>query len=211
MLEAYLISLAGILLGQASPGPNLLAVVGAALGQGRRQAIFVALGVATGVLTWATIAAFGLATLLAIYPSLISVMKLLGGSYLCFLALKALQAAWRDSERAFRAHKADWTALEAWRRGLMINLTNPKSALLWSAVATFLFGSGLSAVQVLGFGPIGFISAFVIYSIYAVLFSSGFAKRNYARFSRGIEAVFGLVFGAIGGKLASDGLGELNS
>ena len=33
MLETYLITLAGIVLGQIAPGPNLLAVAGAALGQ----------------------------------------------------------------------------------------------------------------------------------------------------------------------------------
>ena len=46
MLEIYLITLAGVSMGQAAPGPNLLAVAGAALGQGRKPAIFTALGVA---------------------------------------------------------------------------------------------------------------------------------------------------------------------
>jgi threonine/homoserine/homoserine lactone efflux protein len=52
MLEAYLVTLAGVLLGQIAPGPNLLAVAGAALGQGRRAAGFVALGVATAIFAW---------------------------------------------------------------------------------------------------------------------------------------------------------------
>lgn len=209
MLEVYLITFVGIVLGQISPGPNLLAVAGAALGQGRRAAVFVALGVSTAILVWVTVAAFGLATLLAIFPSLLTAMKLLGGGYLCYLALKALRAAGRSGDPTFQASRLDWTPLEAWRRGLLVNLTNPKSALMWGAVATFLFGSGLSAPQVLGFAPIGFTSALVIYSTYGVLFSSGLAKRAYARFARGIEALFGLAFGAIGGKLVADGIGEI--
>ena len=209
MLDVYLVTLAGLMLGQMAPGPNLLAVAGAALGQGRRAAVFVTLGVATAIFVWVTVAAFGLATVLAVYPSLLTAMKLLGGGYLCYLALSALRAAWRGGDPAFRVNRADWTALDAWRHGLLVNITNPKSALLWAAVSTFLFGSGLSAPQVLAFAPIGFASAFVVYGTYGMLFSSGLARRAYARSARSIEALFGMAFGAIGGKLVADGIGEI--
>jgi threonine efflux protein len=209
VLEIYLITLAGVVLGQIAPGPNLLAVVGAALGQGRRAAFFIALGVATAIFAWVSVAAFGLAALLAVYPSLLILMKLLGGSYLCFLSGRALVAAWRGGDPSFRASRTEWTPLAAWRRGFLVNITNPKSALMWSAVATFLYGSGLSAPQVLGFAPIGFVSSLIVYGTYGTLFSSGVAKRAYARFARGVEAMFGLAFGALGGKLLADGVGEI--
>lgn len=196
------------MLGQIASGPNLLAVAGAALGQGRRAAIFVALGVATAIFVWVALAAMGLATLLALYPSLLTAMKLLGGGYLCFLALRALRAAMRAGDPAFRTAPADWTRLGAWRRGVLVNLTNPKSALMWAAVATFLFGSGLDAQQVMGFAPIGFASALVVYGTYGMLFSSGLGRRGYARFARRVEALFGLAFGAIGGKLLADGIAD---
>lgn len=209
MLEIYLVTLLGVALGQVSPGPNLLAVAGAALGQGRRSAAYVALGVATAIFVWVSLASFGLATLLTVHPSLLTAMKLLGGFYLCYLALRALRASWRGGGPAIETTRADWTPLQAWRRGLLVNLTNPKSFLLWGAVATFLFGSGLSTPQVLGFAPVGAASAFAIYGTYGALFSSGPARRFYARWSRGVEALFGAVFGAIGGKLVADGIGEM--
>lgn len=209
VLEIYIVTLAGIVLGQIAPGPNLLAVAGAAMGQGRRAASFLALGVATAIFIWVTLAAFGLAALLRLFPSLLTLMKLFGGGYLCFLAVKALMASWRGGEPTFRASHAEWTPLGTWRRGLLVNLTNPKSALMWSAVATFLYGSGLSPLQVLGFAPIGFTSALIVYGVYGLLFSSGLAKRAYARFARGIEAMFGLAFGTLGGKLVADAVGEI--
>lgn len=61
----------------------------------------------------------------------------------------------------------------------------------------------------LGFGPIGFVSALLVYGTYGLLLSSGLAKRTYERFARGIEALFGSAFGAIGGKLVADGIGEI--
>jgi threonine/homoserine/homoserine lactone efflux protein len=209
MLQAYLMMLTAVIIGQIAPGPNLMAVAGAALGQGRRSAFFLTLGVATAIFIWVTVAAFGLATLLKLYPSLLTVMKILGGSYLCFLAVKSLVAAWRGGDPRIQAHHADWTPLGAWRRGLLVNLTNPKAALLWSAVATFLYGAGLSTSQVLGFAPVGFSSAVIIYGVYSVLFSSGLAKRAYARFARGIEILFGCAFGAIGGKLVVDAVRDV--
>lgn len=208
MLQAFIVTLTGVALGQLLPGPNLLAVACAALGQGRRTATFVAAGVATAIFAWVTLAAFGLGALLNIFPKLLTALKLLGGGYLCYLAIRSLRGAWRGGDTAFEASEVQWTPFEAWRRGLLVNLTNPKSALMWGAVATFLFGSGLSAPQVLAFAPLGCASAFIIYATYAVLFSSGVAKRTYLRFSRSIQALFGLAFGALGVKLAADGLGE---
>ncbi|MYZ49660.1 LysE family translocator [Propylenella binzhouense] len=209
MLNAYLLALGGLFLAQIAPGPNLMAVAGAALGQGRRIAFFVALGIASAILVWMSLATFGLAALLAIHPGLLTAMKLLGGGYLCFVALRAFRAAWIGLPPRLGAERATWTRAQAWRRGILVNLTNPKSALAWTALATFLYGSGLSAPAVLAFAPLGCLSALIVYGSYGTLFSSGLAKRAYARFARAIEALFGLAFGAIGAELLADGIGEV--
>lgn len=206
MLSVYLMALAGTLLAQISPGPNLMAVAGAALGQGLRTALFVALGVATAIFLWMTATTFGLAALLAIHPSLLVGMKIVGGGYLCFLACKAARSALSGKGTSFQANPVAWTPLEAWRRGLLVNLSNPKSALFWGAITTFMFGAGLSPAQVLGFAPVGFASALVVYGVYGVLFSTHIARRFYARFTRAVEALFGAAFGALGGSLIVDGV-----
>jgi threonine efflux protein len=90
-------------------------------------------------------------------------------------------------------------------------LTNPKAALMWTAVGTFLFGSGLSALQVVAFGPVAALSAIAIYGAYGLLFSSGFAVKTYSRFARWFELAFGSAFGALGGKLLWDGVRELRT
>lgn len=208
MIQTFAMTLAGVVLGQLLPGPNLLAVAGAALGQDRRTALAVALGVASAIFAWIALAAFGLGALLSAAPSLLTALKLLGGGYLCYLAARALIGAIRGGNVAYGTARARWSLVEAWRRGLLVNLTNPKAALMWGAVATFLFGSGLSAWQVLAFAPLGFASAIVVYGIYAVLFSSAAARRGYARFHRVIQGLFGAAFGSLGGELVVSGLRE---
>jgi len=59
VIETYLVALIGVIAAQASPGPNLFAVASAALGQGRTSALYVTLGVSTGLLVWAVGIAFG--------------------------------------------------------------------------------------------------------------------------------------------------------
>lgn len=211
MLEAYLITLTGVVLAQAAPGPNLLAVASAGLGQGRTAALMTVLGVATGMMIWAAAVAFGLAAVLAVYPKLMTAMKIAGGAYLLWLAVRALLSAWRGGPTGIRAHRSGLSAGAAWRRGLLVVLTNPKAALMWTAVGTFLFGTGLAAWQVVLFGPLAAISAMAVYGSYAVLFSSGFATRGYSRFARWIEVAFGAAFGALGGRLLVDGIREMRS
>ena len=89
----------------------------------------------------------------------------------------------------------------AWRRGILVLLTNPKAALMWAAVASFLFGQGLSAWHVLAFGPMGALSGLIIYGTYACLFSTGIAVRSYSRFSRWFEGIFAATFGVMSASL----------
>ncbi|MGR3542624.1 MAG: LysE family translocator [Hasllibacter sp.] len=208
MTEAFLVTWLGVLAAQASPGPNLLAVAAAALGEGRRAALFVVAGVASGMLVWSLGTAMGLGALLAAFPLSLTLMKLVGGGYLLWLGAKAACAAWRGGAPAIGAEDRGMTGGAAWRRGLLVVLTNPKAALMWAAVATFLFGQGLSAPQVLVFGPVGAASGLAVYGTYAWLFSTGLAGRAHARFARWVEGAFAAMFGAMGASLVISGLRE---
>lgn len=208
MSDIVLIALTGTILAQMAPGPNLLAVAGAALGQGRRAALFTTAGVASAIFAWVTLFAFGLGTVLALYPELLTLMKLGGGAYLLFLGLKGLRAAWTGKAPSLKAAETRRTDTQAFARGFLVNITNPKSALMWAAVTTVLFGGGLDAWGVLAFEPLGAGSALTVYGTYATLFSSGLARRIHTRFARIFEALFGAAFGLIGGRLFLDGVRE---
>lgn len=209
MLEAYLITLIGVAAAQASPGPNLMAVASAGIGQGRRPALLVTLGISCGMLIWAVAVSYGLGTLFTTYPLSLIALKIIGGSYLLWLAFRAAKSAVANDPAKIISDNRAHTGLASWQRGLLVVLTNPKAALMWSAVATFLFGSGLDTWQVALFGPIGATSGFVIYGCYAVLFSTGVASRFYNRFCRWFESVFSAAFALLGGKLLADGIRAL--
>ena len=209
MFEAYLITLMGVIAAQASPGPNLFAVASVSLSQGRRTGLFVVLGVSSGMLVWSLATAYGLGIVLEIYPYSLTAMRIIGGSYLLWLAFKGLRGIILSRPGAIQAAKTPLSFYQAWLRGFLVLLTNPKAVLMWMAVATFLFGAGLNAEQVLAFGPIGALSGLVIYGAYATLFSTSLAMNIYSRFAKWVELAFSATFGVMGGKLIFDGLKEI--
>ena len=211
MVEAFFAAWLGILVAQLAPGPNLLAVASAALGQGRRAALFVALGVAVGSAVWIVATTLGLVAVLLAVPASIIAMKILGGGYQLVLSVRALLAAMRGSQFRVAPGRAAAGDASSFLRGLLVVLTNPKSVLAWAAMVAFLFGHGIGAGQAVWFTPVGAVSALVVYSAYAVLFSTSAATRVYARAARWFEAAFGAVFGILGGALLADGIRSLRS
>jgi threonine efflux protein len=209
MISAFVAALIGVMAAQASPGPNMMAVAGAALAQGRRAALLVVSGIASGSLIWAAATAFGLGELFRRFPYLLTALMFLGGAYLLWLAIRSIVSAWTGDTASLKANTERLSPLAAWRRGLLVVLTNPKAALMWSAIATFLFGAGLPTLAVLGFGPLVAITATLIYGGYGLIFSSRLAGHFYRRFARGIEFVFGATFGALGGLLVLAGIRAL--
>ena len=81
-LPGILLAYSAFLLAIASPGPNVLAVIGTSMSVGRRSGIALALGVAAGSFLWALLAALGLSALLASYAYAITIIKIAGGLYL---------------------------------------------------------------------------------------------------------------------------------
>jgi threonine/homoserine/homoserine lactone efflux protein len=202
--------MAGVILAQATPGPNMMAVAAVSLGSGRSAGLLTVAGIATGSLIWASLFAFGAGALLAAFPELVTAMKFLGGGYLCFLAVRALRSALRGSPMATATERVKRSPLRAYATGLAVVLTNPKAALMWIAIALFLASSGVTAAgEYLVIGVLVAGSALAVYGSYAVLFSTGVALRAYGRSFRWVEGLFGAVFGALGGKLVADGIADI--
>ena len=209
MLQSFLIVFLGVAAAQASPGPNMFAVIETALGRGRRAALLVVAGIASGTLVWAAVAALGLGAVFTAVPALLTALKFIGGAYLCYMGFRGLRAALRGGEATLRTETRVLSDFAAWRRGFFVVMTNPKALLMWMAIATFLFGAGLGAAEVLAFGPLVALSATLIYGFYGVMFSTGLASRGYARFWRWIEAAFGIAFGGLGATLIISGARDI--
>lgn len=204
-LAGILLSYGAFLMAIAIPGPNVLAVIGTSMAVNRPSGMALAMGVATGTLTWAVLTAIGLSALLATYASAILVIKVFGGLYLLWLAYKAFRSA-------ASAHDIDATGLAggrrtAWgyaRRGYIIQMTNPKAALAWIAIISL--GLAPDAPLWVAGAIVGgtFVLSVVIHLLYAVAFSTPMMVRVYGRARRFIQGALGTFFGLAGLRLLTD-------
>ena len=92
-LPGILLAYTTFLIAIASPGPNVLAIIGTSMSVGRRSGIALALGVAAGSFAWAMLAAVGLSALLASYAAALTAIKIAGGLYLLWLSYKSFRSA----------------------------------------------------------------------------------------------------------------------
>lgn len=183
-----------------SPGPNLVAVASRALGSGRRSAIATAGGIATGAFFWAMLSALGLGALFASFPELLSVLGIAGGAYLLWLGFKGWRAALTGAPGEIAPKQGASLRGDAFH-GLIVTITNPKVAMLWASLATFVGGATASLPSLIVFASGAAVLAFTIYGCYAFLFSTERARGIYTRFERGTEVLFGTAFVGLGAGL----------
>ena len=112
----------------AAPGPNTLLVTNMAAGGHRSAALWAAAGTGAGALIWVAATLGGASALFVAFPPLATALRWIGGFYLIFLGGQALWSVWhsRAGARAPSAFAPNGAA-GAFRRGLVTNLSNPKS------------------------------------------------------------------------------------
>lgn len=201
-LPGILLAYSAFLLAIASPGPNILAVIGTSMSVNRASGMALAMGVATGSFTWALLTVFGLAAILATYASALLVIKVFGGLYLLWLAYKSFKSAVSSHDiEAKELAGGCRTPFGYFKRGYIIQMTNPKAALAWIAIISLGLQEGaplwVGAVIVLG----TFALSVIIHLLYAVAFSTPVMVRIYGKARRGIQAVLGTFFALAGLRL----------
>lgn len=193
-LPGILIAYGAFALGIFSPGPNILAVIGTSMGVGRRSGKALALGVASGSFLWGLLTWLGLTSVLTLYASVIVVIKVIGAAYLLWLAIKAFRSAASSNEMAVRQLGISGGAAAYYRRGLFIQMTNPKAALTWVAIMAL----GVDAAAPVWVGGSIVIGTTLLsitgHLTYAVAFSTAPLISAYRRARRWIEAGLGAFF-----------------
>jgi amino acid exporter len=201
-LPNILLAYTAFLLAIASPGPNVLAVVGTSMGVGRKSGIALAFGVSLGSFCWAVLTVAGLSTLLAAYASALIVIKIAGGLYLLWLAYKAFKSAASSHEiEAKELAGGKRSPFGYLIRGFAIQMTNPKAALAWIAIISLGLKQGapwwVGFVIVVG----TFVLSILIHMMYAIAFSTPAMVRIYGKARRGIQFTLGTFFAIAGIRL----------
>lgn len=150
-----------------APGPDNLFVLTMSAVHGPRPGIMVTLGLCTGLVLHTLAAAIGIAAIFQTYDWAYQVLKLVGAGYLLYLAWVALNTA--ASEKSF-AETPGVSLPKLYRRGFIMNITNPKVSIFFLAFLPQFASAEQGAMmpQMLLLGAIFIMVAMVVFSSLAL-------------------------------------------
>ena len=152
-----------------SPGPDNLFVLTQSVVNGKKFGLATVLGLMTGCLLHTSFVAFGVSAIIEENESVFLMIKLFGVSYLLYLAFKVYQA--NANIVLSEAVKKNETVFKMYKKGLLMNVLNPKVTTFFIAFfPQFLFSESVSTVlQFYILGAIFIVISFLVFSTIAVL------------------------------------------
>lgn len=202
-LETILLFSSATFLLCLAPGPDNIFVLTQSMLKGPKAGLLVTLGLATGLLVHTCAVAFGVAVIFQQSLVAFTILKLCGAAYLLYLAWGAFKAGASMSLKS--EGSAQIKPLVLYRRGIFMNITNPKVSIFFLAfLPQFAHPeAGSIPVQMLCLGGI-----FILFTLMVFGFISLLAGRLGEWFSRKPSAevfmnrIAGSVFALLAVKLA---------
>ena len=115
---------------ETTPGPNMGYLAILSLSNGRRAGFAATIGIALGLLIVGLAAAMGVAALISGSPFLYQFLRWGGVVYMLYLAWEG----WRGEKETSASSTENKTDSVFFKRGLIVNLLNPKAAVFYVAI-----------------------------------------------------------------------------
>jgi RhtB (resistance to homoserine/threonine) family protein len=190
-----------LLIGAMSPGPSFVLVARTSIALSRRDGLAAALGMGLGSVVFATLVLFGLQALLTRIAWLDTGLRLVGGAYLIYLAVRL----WRSARDTIAVPATDAARATSGRRSFAValatQLSNPKTALFYASIFATLLPAQPPAWLLAALPPLIFLVEAGWYSVVALAFSSGRPRAAYLRAKAAIDRTAGVVLGGLGLRL----------
>lgn len=188
-----------ILFGAMSPGVSFLLVARTAMSGSRRAALSVAAGMGFGAFVFAVIALAGLHTLLTLVPSLYMGLKVAGGCYLLWLALKMFR---RPSNRFNdSAGSEEVSASKAFMTCVFTQISNPHTALVFASIFSAALSKNIQPVVYIILPTMAFVIDVLWYAVVACLLSTDGPRQAYIKYRKILDKLSGGVMASLGVRL----------
>ncbi len=150
------------------PGPDIIFVITQAVTKGKKEALYVSLGLTTGCMFHATLASFGVAFIFQQSALAFNALKTLGVIYLLYLAYKTFINADKEITAT-----DDNKAKLGYFKGILMNILNPKVILFFLAFLPQFVPSNVNHISLYMFmlGVIFMLVTLVVFSLVAILAS----------------------------------------
>ena len=186
-----------------APGPDNIFVLTQSALYGRKSGIIITLGLCSGLIVHTTAVALGVAAIFMVSTVAFTALKLIGAAYLLYLAWQALKASAQPlsgvSATAIPGH------LALYRRGIVMNLSNPKVAIFFLAFLPQFTdpSTGNMTFQLFLLGIVFILVALVVFSAIACL--AGLIAELFKRSAKAqviLNRISALVFAGLAVRLA---------
>ncbi|PKR90675.1 threonine transporter [Pleomorphomonas diazotrophica] len=196
--------LGAILLGAVSPGPSFVLVSRISMKSSRMDSLAAALGMGIGGAIFATLALFGLVTILLQVEWLYLALRVLGGFYLVYLGIRI----WCGASEPLDVSNADTTrpssTVRSFALGLVTQLSNPKTAIVYASIFAVLLPASAPSWLFLSLPPLVFALETSWYAVVALAFSAQRPRAAYLRSKVWVDRAAGAVLGVLGARLVSE-------
>ncbi len=168
-LLIFAVATAGLAL---SPGPDNIYVMSQAMAHGTRAGLATTAGLISGCIVHTTLLAFGVSALIATSPTVFWIIKILGASYLLYLAFVVFKSESAISAGTKAPKKTHW---QLFKQGVIMNLVNPKVILFFLAffpsaiwnpeqdlvLQFYIIGGTFMLISLIIFSGIAFLAGFL--------------------------------------------------
>ena len=181
-----------------SPGPDFVLVVKSAIRNEGKNAIGVALGIASANALYVGLCLIGVGTV-----TIMIVLKVIGGLFLIYLAVQALRASkgsYNNLDMAEHTHSnaVKATFLKEFITGFMSGILNPKNLLFYLSLFTVVLTPEVGFAFKLGLGI--WMTAIVFLWDLSIIFllSTPKVRSKFTKLAYYIDKVTGAILGLIG-------------
>ncbi|MDX1808032.1 MAG: LysE family translocator [Sulfurospirillaceae bacterium] len=192
---------ASVLLALA-PGPDNIFVLTQSMSKGAKPGIFVTMGLCTGLIVHTTAVALGVAAIFQTSQLAFDALKYIGALYLLYLAYLSFKSS---SSHHLKANQAKLSYFKLYRRGIFMNITNPKVSIFFLAFLPQFTDAknGNITLQIFILGFIFIVCTFLVFSGVSLVAGKLGDWFNRNKNAEGIlNKVAGSIFGLLAIKLA---------
>ncbi|MBD3918355.1 LysE family translocator [Paenibacillus sp. PR3] len=196
------------------PGPDILFVIAQSMSRSARSGIMVALGLCTGLLVHTSLAALGISAIVLSSEAAFTAVKWLGAAYLLYLAWKTWprkKTTKPTTTTAINTHndtdqKQDEVTLGTlYRRGIWMNVLNPKVSLFFLALLPQFVSmdKGHVPFQMVQLGLLFIIQALLVFSAASIVagWLGGSIQRRSNKWNKRLSIIEALIYAALAANL----------
>lgn len=206
-LSPEFLALFGVfVLAAIAPGADFASVVRESITFGRRAGIICAIGVGSAIMIHVAYTVTGVGLIIAQSVLIFTIVKWCGAAYLAYLGIRSLMAGRaapsNDPENYAAPAAQERSAAKSYTVGFLTNLLNPKATLFFVSLFATIVSRDTPVATQFAYGAALSIFLALWFTVVAVFFTTRSMRAAFERMGHWINRVTGLVFIALGVRIA---------